>query len=87
MGFPKIRGVSLGVPIIRITVFWGLYWDPLWATTISDFGVILGLAFSFGPGKFVFLLYILSEVYRDAGDRGPVAIISDKSGARYDHTC
>ena len=25
-GFPKIRGTILGVPIIRIIVFWGLYW-------------------------------------------------------------
>ena len=25
MGFPRIRGTSLGVPIIRIRVFWGLY--------------------------------------------------------------
>ena len=28
-GFPKIRGTFLGVPIIRIIVFWGLYWGPL----------------------------------------------------------
>ena len=28
-GFPKIRGTFLGVPILRIIVFWGLYWDPL----------------------------------------------------------
>ena len=28
-GFPKIRGTLLGVPIIRIIVFWGLYWGPL----------------------------------------------------------
>ena len=27
--FPKIRGTSLGVPIIRTIVFWGLYWGPL----------------------------------------------------------
>ena len=27
-GFPKIRGTILGVPIIRIIVFWGLYWGP-----------------------------------------------------------
>ena len=26
--FPKIRGTILGVPIIRIIVFWGLYWGP-----------------------------------------------------------
>ena len=25
-GFPKIRGTFFGVPIIRIIVFWGLYW-------------------------------------------------------------
>ena len=28
MGFPKIRGTILGVPIIRTIVFWGLYWGP-----------------------------------------------------------
>ena len=28
-GFPKIRGTFLGVPIIRIIVFGGLYWGPL----------------------------------------------------------
>ena len=28
-GFPKIRGPILGVPIIRIIVYWGLYWGPL----------------------------------------------------------
>ena len=28
-GFPKIRGTILGVPIMRIIVFWGLYWGPL----------------------------------------------------------
>ena len=28
-GFPKIRGTLLGVPIIRTTVFGGLYWGPL----------------------------------------------------------
>ena len=27
-GFPKIRGTCLGVPIIRIIVYWGLYWGP-----------------------------------------------------------
>ena len=26
--FPKIRGTLLGVPITRIAVYWGLYWDP-----------------------------------------------------------
>ena len=28
-GFPKIMGTFLGVPIIRIIVYWGLYWGPL----------------------------------------------------------
>ena len=27
--FPKIRGTSLGVPIIRTIVYWGLYWGTL----------------------------------------------------------
>ena len=26
--FPQIRGTSLGVPIIRTIVFWGLHWGP-----------------------------------------------------------
>ena len=26
--FPKIRGTILGVPILRIIVYWGLYWGP-----------------------------------------------------------
>ena len=25
-GFPKIRGTILGVPRIRIRIYWGLYW-------------------------------------------------------------
>ena len=29
LGFPKIRGTLLEVPIIRIIVFGGLYWGPL----------------------------------------------------------
>ena len=28
-GFPKIRGTIMGVPIIRIIVYWGLYWGAL----------------------------------------------------------
>ena len=28
LGFPKIRGTLSGVLIIRIIVFWGLYWGP-----------------------------------------------------------
>ena len=28
-GFPKIRGTFLGVPVLRILVFWGLYRGPL----------------------------------------------------------
>ena len=27
-GFPKITGIILGVPTIRIAAFWGLYWGP-----------------------------------------------------------
>ena len=27
--FPKINGTSLGVPIIRTIVYWGLYWATL----------------------------------------------------------
>ena len=26
MGFPKLRGTFLGVPVIRIIVYWGLWW-------------------------------------------------------------
>ena len=28
-GVSKLRGTLLGVPIIRIIVYWGLYWGPL----------------------------------------------------------
>ena len=27
-GSPYITGTILGVPILRITIFWGLYWGP-----------------------------------------------------------
>ena len=32
-GFPKIRGTFLRIPIIRIIVFGGLYWGPLFRET------------------------------------------------------
>ena len=32
-GFPKIMGTFLVVPTIRTTVFWGLYWGPLFRET------------------------------------------------------
>ena len=32
-GFPKIRGTALVIPIIRLTVYWGLYWVPLFSET------------------------------------------------------
>ena len=35
--FPKLGVLFLGVPIIRITVFWGLYWRPLMETTMWGF--------------------------------------------------
>ena len=28
-GFPKIMGTFWGVPIIRITIYWGPYWGSL----------------------------------------------------------
>ena len=28
--FPQIRGTILGVPMMWTTVFWGLYWGPLY---------------------------------------------------------
>ena len=28
-GFPKIGGTLSGFPILRIIVYWGLYWGPL----------------------------------------------------------
>ena len=44
MGFPKIRGTISGVPIIRITIFLGLYWGSPY----------LGkLPCQFGTGKFI----------------------------------
>ena len=36
LGVPKIRDTILRVPIVRIMVFWGLYWGLLlWETTMS----------------------------------------------------
>ena len=29
IGVPKIRCTFLGVPLIKIIVYWGLYWGPL----------------------------------------------------------
>ena len=29
IGISQIRGTFLGVPILRIIIFWGLYWGPL----------------------------------------------------------
>ena len=35
--FPKIRGTSLGVPIIRIIICWGTYGVPLFMETTKSF--------------------------------------------------
>ena len=36
-GFPKLGGYHLGVHILRIMIFWDVYWGlPCMATTISD---------------------------------------------------
>ena len=34
VGFPKIGRTFLGVPIIRIAIFWGLYWGPHYFGTL-----------------------------------------------------
>ena len=34
-GFPKIRGTVLGVPIVRILLYWGLYRGPLNLGTLN----------------------------------------------------
>ena len=39
--FLKIRGTLLGVPILRIIVFWGLYWGPL---ILGNYHLGLGFA-------------------------------------------
>ena len=36
--FPEIRVTFLGVPIIRIVVFWGPYWGPLILGNYQMFG-------------------------------------------------
>ena len=49
-GFPKIRGTFLGVPMIRIIVYWGLQWGPLfWESTerMITGGRVLPLAVTF----------------------------------------
>ena len=38
VGFPKIRGTFLGVPIIRTIVYWGLYWGPF---ILGNYHVVL----------------------------------------------
>ena len=40
-GFPKIMGTFLGVPIIRTTVFWGLFWGCLYFGKLP-YGAIQG---------------------------------------------
>ena len=42
-GFPKLRGIFLEVPIIRIIVFWGLYWGPL---ILGNYHIISGTSAS-----------------------------------------
>ena len=37
-GIPKIGGTILGGPIIRIIVFWGLYWDSPYFGKLSHDG-------------------------------------------------
>ena len=46
MGFPKIRGTILGVPILRTIVLGGLYWGPLVLGNYQVFFRIKGLGFS-----------------------------------------
>ena len=38
--FPKTGGTILGVPIIRIIVFWGLYWGPF---ILGNYQILLKL--------------------------------------------
>ena len=38
-GFPKHRGTVLGIPMIRVVVFWGPYWDSRqydWQETVGS---------------------------------------------------
>ena len=44
LGFPKIMGTFLGVPIIRTIVFWGLYWGPPILGNYHILGLCLSLA-------------------------------------------
>ena len=37
LGFPKIRGTLLKIPIIRTIVFRGLYWVPLFGKLPDEF--------------------------------------------------
>ena len=41
-GFPKIRGTLLGVPIIGIIIFGGLYWG---SHILGNYQMIWGLGF------------------------------------------
>ena len=61
MGFPKIRGILLGVRIIRILVYWGLYCSPptlgnyqiciLHVESLCASGFILSIAITYGQYK------------------------------------
>ena len=51
LGFPKIRGTNSGVPIIRIIIYWGLYWGPL---ILGNYHVYLGLRVRFWEACRVF---------------------------------
>ena len=57
-GFPKIRGTFLGVLILRIIVYWGLYWGSPYFGKLPNchlfthlyHGITLGMVFHEGGG-------------------------------------
>ena len=43
LGFPKIRATFLGVPIIRIIVYWGVKWGP---HVLGNYQTVVSIFFS-----------------------------------------
>ena len=55
MRFPKIGRTILGVPIIRILVYWGLYWGPCFWKLLYNICYTLHTIFGIGHIRVWFL--------------------------------
>ena len=68
MGFPKIRGTSLGVDIIQSIVYWGLFGSPCSGKLphLDSRGIHVGL----GQGRYRLHIDTTSAI-RASHNRGP----------------